>query len=411
MRNWLDNHTLFDSRRSKPVIFERTIETLHGAKLVKKFDMTARRKHITFIEKLIANLQFAFTHQLCLAINTSDESDGVAAKSKSSIVKYLQRVGVIEDMKRGYSYGKTKKDKALYSSTKLKPAFEVNNWIDVEDMREPRGAVLTYKYATGLVVPIHTEGLDPDNKTFSERCVKYSEPIMKLCNKKFLKRTNADITGGFVRKYSGGLNRGGRVYAAYQTLKKEDRAKILIDGQETVELDYPENHLRMIMHFLKEDPRKTFYDSFDMPRDKAKKAMMVLLNAEDPEKVFCDKRKNAPFRWTKEKYESFVEIFKEKHPQLIQFIGVGVGAYLQSVEGDVASVIMREFANEGRVCLPVHDSFIVKKEDAEHMKEYMKEAWANILSSHMEKGQFLWKKPVEYIHPYKNVKGGESAMI
>jgi hypothetical protein len=78
---------------------------------------------------------------------------------------------------------------------------------------------------------------------------------------------------------------GGRLYStvyrgvySYQTLSKDERKCIQINGNATVELDYSSLHLTMLYAkkglTLEKDP----YD-FDVCRDLAKKAILVLINA------------------------------------------------------------------------------------------------------------------------------------
>ena len=55
----------------------------------------------------------------------------------------------------------------------------------------------------------------------------------------------------------------------------------------------------------------------------------------------------------------------------------GVGAMLQSLEGQIALDIMEAGANEGIVVLPVHDSFITTIDKEVWLWEEMIKKWSN----------------------------------
>lgn len=51
------------------------------------------------------------------------------------------------------------------------------------------------------------------------------------------------------------------------------------------------------------------------------------------------------------------------------------GVCLQGVDSDIAEEVALHFANQGKACLIVHDSFVVKASDEDELRETMTEAY------------------------------------
>ncbi|SIN91663.1 hypothetical protein SAMN02745161_1170 [Halodesulfovibrio marinisediminis DSM 17456] len=186
---------------------------------------------------------------------------------------------------------------------------------------------------------------------------------------------------------------GGRFYAPWWAqLDSEDRAKIKINGDPVVELDFSAYHPSLL--YLRELGTLPEGDVYALPllgemmpevssselRKVIKKAFLVLLNA--------DTRTQAKqaLRDVGRTYEEFevlrtvdldmlFDSIAERHPAIWKYFGAGMGKRLQNWDSKVADRVMEiMMLKHGVPCLPVHDSFIVPEQHEETLFEAMKAA-------------------------------------
>ena len=167
---------------------------------------------------------------------------------------------------------------------------------------------------------------------------------------------------------------GGRLYStlyrgaySYQTLSKEERKRITINLNPTVELDYSCLHLTMLYAKCGQTPMATPY-GFDTCRELAKKAILVLLNAATEKAAV--KALNSEYQHTVD-FRPIVAAAKQYHAPIKEFFGSGIGLKLQNEDGKMALAIVDYFCKQGIVCLPVHDSFIIAKKHADKLRDVM----------------------------------------
>lgn len=169
---------------------------------------------------------------------------------------------------------------------------------------------------------------------------------------------------------------GGRVYARFQNLKKEFRREMMIDGKSTVELDYKSNHLMMLIAMqglpLPADPYRDVADRAGVNRDDVKAFATKAIGANSQVSGF---RAMYQDRYKKDKLLRIKDSMLELYPGIRLFIGLG--AALQTLEGQIALDIMYAGAKAGIVVLPVHDSFITTAENKDWLREQMTVQWAN----------------------------------
>ena len=180
------------------------------------------------------------------------------------------------------------------------------------------------------------------------------------------------------------LEQGGRFYGAWwQSIPKEYRTLISLNGEYTVEMDYSSIHIHLLYaevqqacsmedHYifgkLTKDFRpitKTIMMIMIMIMINAKKKkststvieQLGLLDGGYPEGVSSVK-------------EYLEEIHLYHHP-IKQYFNKGMGVKLQYKDSQIAEGVMLEMLPES--CLPVHDSFIVKETQKERLEEVMNE--------------------------------------
>ncbi|RVO31645.1 hypothetical protein [Sinorhizobium meliloti] len=180
------------------------------------------------------------------------------------------------------------------------------------------------------------------------------------------------------RIYNGGWSLGGRFYGAFwQNMRSEDRRYILIDGSETVEVDYDQLHARIIYAEAKKKLRGDAYDLEGWDRKVAKRAFFIIVNA----KNYID-AKGAVAELLIEKEldpklsSRLIEAMKARHQEVREFFHSGCGLRLQNLDGKMAEYVLRAMTvRKGIPCLPIHDSFIVPATATTILIRTMREAY------------------------------------
>jgi hypothetical protein len=198
------------------------------------------------------------------------------------------------------------------------------------------------------------------------------------------------------RVYNGGWTLGGRFYGGWwQQVRAKDRKRFLIDGGETVELDYEMLHPRLI------DGDAYALDGWD--RKLCKRAFNTMLNASSYQKalgallphVGNDRRAAAVL----------IADIKRRHLPVAELFHSGAGLRLQNLDSEMAKSILRELTvRQGITVLPIHDSFIVRKEYAGKLEEAMDRAYFDAMAS--VGNQSASSRGCSGIHPHMEGVGG-----
>jgi hypothetical protein len=180
------------------------------------------------------------------------------------------------------------------------------------------------------------------------------------------------------------LQLGGRFYRAWWlAVRGESRRFITINGRETVKLDYSGFHARMIYH-LNDLAFGENQDPYTIPAareaagafdgDKLRRAIKVLTNAlinatdRQMERALAKKPERLKKGWDFELPDhlspaALVDLIKEHHAPIADRFASGIGLKLQHLDSMICANILREAVQAQKVVLPVHDSFIVSRED------------------------------------------------
>jgi len=180
----------------------------------------------------------------------------------------------------------------------------------------------------------------------------------------------------------GSLEKGGRYYRCWwQNILSDYRRHILIDGVRTVEVDYCNMSLRMLYaksgcEFSAElDAYDLGFSNWegkqDVRRDVIKQFINALLNDEDG--VYKLKKKD--MKILDLDHDQMLALVKKVHGPIFDLIIAGGGQSIQYEDSQIAQDILLELMNDGIVCLPVHDSFIVQYHHADRLVEAMKSAF------------------------------------
>jgi hypothetical protein len=177
---------------------------------------------------------------------------------------------------------------------------------------------------------------------------------------------------------NGRWDQGGRFYGGWwMALPKRDRERLLIDGQETVELDFASLHPRLCYQ-LNGRPMDPAEDAYDLPgvpiehRDIVKVAFMQLLNAKPGQGRIRPPAGVVQKLGRRLSYQRLIRALQAKHVGISNWFFQGPKSLeLQAVDAAIAEVVMGYFTAVQRPVLPVHDSFIVKRADQYKLAETM----------------------------------------
>jgi hypothetical protein len=259
---------------------------------------------------------------------------------------------------------------------------------DMPPLSKRRGETLILKNAAGELVG-YTDTADTRNKRYVIECI---NDVLSRTDFQVLGDTEmADgrwkkIHGELLstkrttlkRVFNGGWLLGGRFYGAFwQVMSGEDRRNILIDGKETVEVDYDYLHARMIYVRAK---RKLVGDPYiieGFPRSVAKRAFFIIINARGYLSA-----KGAVADLLEEKgmerklAGKLIEEMKARHKPVEKYFHTGIGLELQNLDSNMAEYVMRVMTvQKGVPCLPIHDSFIVPSDQVKNLIRTMKAAY------------------------------------
>lgn len=180
----------------------------------------------------------------------------------------------------------------------------------------------------------------------------------------------------------------GRIHGgAWQVIPAPYRKTILLDGQDTVELDYSAQVVHIVAGLegiqLTGDPYAiplpfTDYDA-DFAREVVKSAIVIMLNTSNLKAMngalrnkFRDdpRTKNCPIL-----PKPIRECILAHHPFLKDYAMKGIGKDLFMHDAEIARQIIQTFLDAGKVVLPIHDGFVAKHSDQDFLRETMERVW------------------------------------
>lgn len=183
------------------------------------------------------------------------------------------------------------------------------------------------------------------------------------------------------------FDKGGRFYGGWwEGIPSEYRAKLLINGKRTEELDFGSLHPTILYAkhglVLPKDAYELYLRPTKFPKGKSiidfrkvvKRAFNAMLNAE--KRLHAPPRELALHEWGV-KWRDLVEAIEERHAPISTEFFTGVGLSLQFEDSQIAEGLMIKFARANGLVplLPVHDSFICHHGYAEEVREMMEKSF------------------------------------
>ena len=241
------------------------------------------------------------------------------------------------------------------------------------------------------------KNLNEINTFLGKQCIsielsnqRFTDPVSTIISAKSSKVECINFQNIFLKRIFSfqGLNpvdppQGGRFYGGWwQHIRKELRPHILINGFHTAECDFTAMSLNCLyaregIDIGPDDPYDIGikYYPDDPRRDSVKKYINALLNDKENRFRLCLKRQKG-LGVSNSELRRKVE---NRHAAVKHHFGSGIGLHLQYLDSQVAEKVMLRFAQMNEVCLPVHDSFIVKVNCKSKLAQIMKEEFSNVL--------------------------------
>ena len=195
---------------------------------------------------------------------------------------------------------------------------------------------------------------------------------------------------------------GGRFYGGWwQSIPKEYRANIIIDGKPTVEFDYSTIHPTILYskeglippvdaytQIIRENFKGLNVDKTKF-RSMLKSAFNAMLNSKkalsNPPKGITPS--NFGLKWS----QVSNAIIKTHSPIAHHFYS-DAGRRLQKIDSEVAEIVLLHFANRNIPILPVHDSFIMHHRFDGELSKIMQKAFSQIVGGNIGIDQKLVKR-------------------
>ena len=235
------------------------------------------------------------------------------------------------------------------------------------------------------------------------------------------KKSKVDVTHKFTRRIfdNGSWMQGGRFYGPWwQTIRKDWRPKLRIDGQPIVEVDYSGLHIVLLYakkgydywQSVGQDPY--ILPSYANPaklddgelRELLKLVLLISVNAKDRKNGLDAIRKELNFNkdiycWWDPKVidlELIVDEFLKKHRAIKDYFFSNAGIELQYIDSLIAERIMDWFTAKNVPCLIIHDSFIVPFSVEGELRQKMDDFCQQVIAEKLNEGRItvdMKKKP------------------
>lgn len=235
-----------------------------------------------------------------------------------------------------------------------------------------------------------------DSKTKKALCTRPFRGItllrqnVEVYNKLLAENTitiNGDVVDlSYKRVFHDSLEGSGRYYSnnSFQTIEKETRSDILINGNPTVELDYAAIHPRILYskEGIKLDKTWSPYGDGNANRDMRKLALLIMLFSRTRQAAVHELAKKIGVHYGEAGW--LVEYMEEHNHQISHhFYKKDLLKWLQYCDSMIASEVLAICISRNIVALPYHDSFRVDDEYKEIVFGAMFEAWRRVMGNTM----------------------------
>lgn len=163
------------------------------------------------------------------------------------------------------------------------------------------------------------------------------------------------------RSFRENFQTGGRFYCNAQSLSKDERSTLNINGQPTVEIDLKSLHPRLLYNMDGLEAPKDCYAS-DTPENRQlnKHICMLVLNCKNNKEA--KKALMYEYPIDTESASSAIDSFVNRHPNISNHFFKEGWKRLQHLDSIITEKVLSECLEQGFPVLPVHDSYIASIE-------------------------------------------------
>lgn len=174
---------------------------------------------------------------------------------------------------------------------------------------------------------------------------------------------------------------GGRFYGAtIQSERKENRAKLKIDSNDSVELDFSAMHVNILYEGRCPYPDPYIIDGYE--RDDVKLAILLMINTKSKKQAIWAFAKDLLMKNKPKDKSEIAKLFNSieaKHQGICKEFYTCKSKRLQNTDSKVAESIVKEFVEHQHPIIVIHDGFIVSKDHQDILTEAMNRACQEVL--------------------------------
>ena len=208
-----------------------------------------------------------------------------------------------------------------------------------------------------------------------------------------------------IRVFNGGLagkwQRGGRFYRGWwQQIDKEDRCKIYINDQPTLEVDFKAFHPYLLSNEL---GVKLSGDPYDLgklvlpdvittkeeQREYVKLLVLMGINADSDKKAYqafrnSDRKDKLGQSLTDIQLATLLDGFINKHPQFKGVLNTGQALRLMNIDSQIANLVIDHFTQKDIPILCIHDSFIIQYDKEPELRSILDQATHQVTKARID---------------------------
>lgn len=174
------------------------------------------------------------------------------------------------------------------------------------------------------------------------------------------------------------------------------RKFIQIDGENIVELDFKALHPSMIMAKMGIQINEYPYYCLDLDKSFVKSLLLVCFNAKSKNrfkniilqykeklaKKYAKIGETIPKLWI-DSYNRYmsdnIKYEEELEKRFPNYFASDIGVDLQYLDSKIAQKVMKYFLSKDEICIPIHDSFIVKSKFEDELKDVMQKSYSEVM--------------------------------
>ena len=208
-----------------------------------------------------------------------------------------------------------------------------------------------------------------------------------------------------IRVFNGGLagkwQRGGRFYRGWwQQIDKEDRCKIYINDQPTLEVDFKAFHPNLLSNEL---GVKLSGDPYDLgklvlpdvittkeeQREYVKLLVLMGINADSDKKAYqafrnSDRKDKLGQSLTDIQLATLLNGVINKHPQFKGVLNTGQALRLMNIDSQIANLVIDHFTQKDIPILCIHDSFIIQYDKEPELRSILDQATHQVTKARID---------------------------